>query len=86
VAKPTAMSGRLAVALAAALEGGASTPYTGWDDANNILPQLQRGSRFLILHKDDPEVAPAALGVLASLDIVLGRGSAVAQLGAAFEG
>jgi hypothetical protein len=32
------------------------------------------------------KVAPAVLGVLANLDIVLGLGSAVTQLGAAFEG
>jgi hypothetical protein len=56
--------------------------YSGWDIANSFIPQFQRPFRFLILSKDDEEVAPFAMAALLATDVVVGFGSFATQLGA----
>ncbi|MGF6227801.1 hypothetical protein QFZ27_001756 [Inquilinus ginsengisoli] len=60
-------------------------PYTGWDQANAIVPQTGRLFKFLILAKDT-EAAAIALPALLVIDLVLGLGSTVTQIGDAIVG
>jgi hypothetical protein len=60
--------------------------YTGWDCANSLVPQIARGFKFLVLSKDDPEDSPIAMGILVIVDLVLGLGATVTQVGDAVAG
>ena len=61
------------------------SPYTGWDAANSLVPQLGRAFKFLLLTKNT-EAAPAAAVLTGVLDVVLGVGATVTQIGDAIEG
>lgn len=67
-------------------QGEYEPEYTGWDQANTIVPQIGRLFKFLIMTKDNAEAAAVAMPTLAVLDGLLGIGSVVTQVGAAVEG
>ncbi|WP_315835185.1 hypothetical protein [Bradyrhizobium prioriisuperbiae] len=73
-------------AIALHEQGDDKAAYTGWDQANIIVPQIGRLFKFLIMTKDSAPTAAVALPTLVALDVLLGLGSTVTQLGAAIDG
>jgi hypothetical protein len=59
--------------------------YTGWDASNSLVPQLGRIFKFLIL-TNDTEAAVVAMPLLLVIDLILGIGATVTQIGDAVEG
>lgn len=57
-------------------------PYTRWDPANDILSQVGRVFRFLLLFGD----MILTTGGLMALDVILGFGAGATQIGVAIEG
>jgi hypothetical protein len=78
-----ALTGIAVTTMVKQLEQGA--PYTGWDAANSLVPQVGRIFKFLLLTKDT-EAEPVALVILLALDLILGIGATVTQVGSAVEG
>jgi hypothetical protein len=79
-----ALTGLAAVALIEQLQPNSG--YTGWDVANALVPQPGRGFKFLVLTKDDPDIAVFAAPILLAVDLVLGLGGTVTQIGSAVKG
>lgn len=80
--------GWVMAALAAAVvaeQHGAMPPYTAWDQANALVPQCSRGFKFLILTKDTIAEAIGYPG-LVFVDLAVGVGSTVTQIGDATQG
>jgi hypothetical protein len=79
-----ALTGLGAVALVEQVQPNSG--YTGWDAANSLVPQPARGFKFLVLTKEDPEIAVVAAAILVIVDLVLGLGGTATQIGSAVEG
>jgi hypothetical protein len=62
------------------------SPYTGWDCANSIVPQVSRVFKFLLLTKGNAEAEVVAVPLLLGVDLALGLGATVTQIGNAVEG
>jgi len=77
----------IGIALATLMEQvEQGSPYTGWDAANSLVPQVDRLFKFLILTKNEPETEVVTLPLLLVVDLVLGIGATVTQVGAAVVG
>lgn len=66
-------------------QAGDKADYTGWDQANALVPQIGRILKVLILTKDQPEEA-VTMPILLVADVALGIGATVTQIGNAIDG
>ena len=75
-----------AIAIVTAIEQAKDpSEYTGWDQANSVMPAIGPIFKFLILTKDT-EAEAVALPLLLVIDFIVGVGSTVTAIGDAVEG